>query len=135
MRRRNVAAAVASVALVLAASACSSSSSSNSSGGDKSSDARGPITYVQGKDNNNILPTIADMWNKDHPNEKVTIKQQSDNADQQHDDLVQHFQAKDSGYDVVAVDVVWTAEFAAKGWLVPLKGQYALDTSNLLPAT
>ena len=33
------------------------------------------------------------------------------------------------------VDVVWTAEFAAKGWLQPLKGQFALDTTQLLPAT
>jgi multiple sugar transport system substrate-binding protein len=41
-------------------------------------------------------------------------------------------QAKDSRYDVVTVDVIWTAEFAAKGWLEPLKGPYALDTSSML---
>ena len=64
---------------------------------------------------------LVDKWNAAHPNEKVTFKEQSDQADQQHDDLVQHFQAKDSNYDVVDVDVVWTAEFAAKGWLQPLK--------------
>ena len=69
------------------------------------------------------------------PDEKVTFKEQSDQADQQHDDLVQHFQAKDANYDVVDVDVVWTAEFAAKGWLQPLTGDFALDTSALLPAT
>ena len=97
---------------------------------------RGPITVVQGKDNSNILPTLAEMWNaKLHPNEKVTFKQQSDSADDQLQDLQQHFQSKDPGYDVVAVDVVWTAQLAAQGWLVPLKGQYALDTSTLLPAT
>jgi multiple sugar transport system substrate-binding protein len=65
----------------------------------------------------------------------VTLKQQSEQADQQHDDLVQHFQAKDPNYDVVSVDVIWTAEFAAKGWLLPLKGDFALDTSKFLPAT
>jgi multiple sugar transport system substrate-binding protein len=75
------------------------------------------------------------MWNKDHPNEKVTFKQQSDSADDQLQDLQQHFQSKDAGYDVVAVDVVWTAQLAAQGWLVPLKGDYKLDTSKLLPAT
>ena len=32
-------------------------------------------------------------------------------------------------------DVVWSAEFAAKGWIIPLTGQYALDTAALLPAT
>ena len=28
------------------------------------------------------------------------------------------------------LDVIWTPEFAAKGWLVPLEGEFALDTSN-----
>ncbi len=110
---------------------CSSSKSGGSSGGN----SRGPITFVTGKDNSGTMPFIADKWNAAHPNEKVTIKQQSDQADQQLSDLEQHFQAKDSGYDVVTVDVVWTAEFAAKNWLVPLKGDYNLDTGPLLPAT
>ncbi|MEO7015513.1 MAG: ABC transporter substrate-binding protein, partial [Leifsonia sp.] len=54
---------------------------------------------------------------------------------QQHDDLVQHFQAKDPNYDVVDVDVVWTGEFAAKGWLQPLTGAYKMDNSKLLAPT
>jgi multiple sugar transport system substrate-binding protein len=81
------------------------------------------------------MPFIAAQWNAAHPNEKVTIKQQSDQADQQLSDLEQHFQAKDPGYDVVTVDVVWSAEFAAKGWVTPLTGSKAIDTSGLLPAT
>ena len=31
--------------------------------------------------------------------------------------------------------MVWTAEFAAKGWIVPLKGQTRSTPSTLLPAT
>jgi len=65
----------------------------------------------------------------------VTFKEQTDNADQQHDDLVQNFQAKNPNYDVQSVDVIWTAEFAAKGWLQPLTGKTAIDTSAMLPAT
>jgi len=79
-----------------------------------------------------VWPAIANQWNAAHPNEKVTVKQQSDIADQQHDDIVQHMQAKDPGYDIVTVDVIWTAEFAAKGWLEPLTGKYSLDTSPML---
>jgi multiple sugar transport system substrate-binding protein len=124
-------AGVAFAALALAG--CSGSSSGGAS--DSSDTSRGPITYVQGKDNNNVVAGIIDIWNQKHPDEKVTLKEQSDNADQQHDDLVQNFQAKNSNYDVVSVDVVWTAEFAAKGWLAPLEGPLKLDTSNLLPAT
>jgi len=104
-----------------------SSTSANSS--------RGPITYVQGKDNSNVVrPTIA-AWNKLHPKEKVTFVEQSDQANQQHDDLVQHFQSKDSKYDTMSVDVIWTAEFAAKGFLTPLEGSLKIDTSPLLKAT
>ncbi len=134
-RVTRVAGALALSGLAAGLLAACGGGSSGGGGGSSSGDSRGPITYIQGKDNNNILPTLAQMWNKDHPNEQVTIKQQSDQADAQHDDLVQHFQSKDAGYDVVSVDVVWTAEFAAKGWLVPLKGNYALDTSTLLKPT
>jgi multiple sugar transport system substrate-binding protein len=126
-------------ALVLAAAllplaACSSSSSSSDST-KANLDSRGPITYVQGKDNSNVVRPLIAKWNKMHPSEKVTFKEQSDQADQQHDDIVQHLQAKDPGYDVVDVDVVWTAEFAAKGWLQPLTGSLKPNTSDLLPAT
>jgi len=117
---------------VLLISGCSSGGSSTSNQG---ATARGGITYVQGKDNNNVVRPLIQKWNAAHPNEQVTFKEQSDQADQQHDDLVQHFQAKDANYDVVDVDVVWTAEFAAKGWLQPLKGDFALDTSKLLAPT
>nr|WP_307007068.1 ABC transporter substrate-binding protein [Sinomonas atrocyanea] len=131
--------AAASV-LVLALSACSGGSSGgggSTGGGDAANnlDGRGPITYVQGKDNSNVVRPLIDKWNAAHPDQKVTFKEQSDQADQQHDDLVQHFQAKDQNYDVVDVDVVWTAEFAAKGWLQPLKDKMAMDTTGMLPAT
>ncbi|XTR51365.1 ABC transporter substrate-binding protein [Pseudarthrobacter sp. So.54] len=98
-------------------------------------DGRGPITYVQGKDNSNVVRPLIEKWNAAHPDEKVTFKEQTDSADQQHDDLVQNFQAKNPNYDVASVDVVWTAEFAAKGWLQPLKDKMALDTSKMLKPT
>ncbi|WP_226773414.1 ABC transporter substrate-binding protein, partial [Arthrobacter sp. ES1] len=114
----------------------------NSGGGSPAGDAasqgldsRGPITYVQGKDNSNVVRPLLEKWNAAHPNEQVTFKEQTDNADQQHDDLVQNFQAKNTGYDVASVDVVWTAEFAAKGWLQPLKDKMALDTGAMLKPT
>jgi multiple sugar transport system substrate-binding protein len=121
-------------AVVLAG--CGGSDGNNNSGADdKAASARGAITFVTGKDNSGLMPHLAQEWNAAHPNEKVTIKQQSDQADQQLSDLQQHFQAKDPNYDVVTVDVVWTAEFAAKGWVIPLEGQYAMDTSKLLGPT
>lgn len=127
---------VAAVGATLALSglslvACSSGggSSDTSSGGDT-----GPITYVQGKDTSGNIPVLAAEWNKAHPKEKVTVKQQTDQADQQLQDLTQHFQQKLSDYDVVSTDVVWTAQLAAKGYLQPLTGAYKLDLSGFLPS-
>ncbi|MFP3461841.1 ABC transporter substrate-binding protein [Arthrobacter globiformis] len=128
--------------LALTLSACGgggggSTTGGGAGGGDAANnlDGRGPITYVQGKDNSNVVRPLIEKWNAAHPNEKVTFKEQTDQADQQHDDLVQHFQAKDASYDVVDVDVVWTAEFAAKGWLQPLKDKMAFDTAAMLKPT
>lgn len=129
---------IAGVALAgLALAGCTGGGGSGSGGGDANSnlDSKGPITYVQGKDNSNVVRPLIEKWNKAHPDEKVTFKEQTDQADQQHDDLVQHFQAKDTNYDVVDVDVVWTGEFAAKGWLQPLTGKFKMDNSSLLEPT
>lgn len=129
----------ASIALAASAlvtlGACSSGGGGGGNNASSNENGRGPITYVQGKDNSNVVRPLIAKWNAAHPKEKVTFKEQSDQADQQHDDLVQHFQAKDPNYDVVDVDVIWTGEFAAKGWLQPLTGKFKLDTSNLLEPT
>jgi multiple sugar transport system substrate-binding protein len=131
-----VAAAGATLALAgMSLAACSGpSNGGGSGGGGGGAGGTGPITYVQGKDTSGVVNILAATWNKAHPKEKVTIKQQTDQADQQFQDLTQHFQQKLNDYDVVSVDVVWTAEFAAKQYLQPLTGQYKLDTSALLPS-
>jgi multiple sugar transport system substrate-binding protein len=137
-RNRLMATLAAAAVLALLAAGCGGGGGGGSSaGGDAGQgvDGRGPITYVAGKDNNNVVRPTVEKWNAAHADEKVTFKEQTDQADQQHDDLVQHFQSKDQNYDVVSVDVIWTAEFAAKGWLQPLKDKQAIDTSKMLPAT
>lgn len=134
-RGRLIAGVAGVAALALTAAGCGGSSGGSTGGAAASGgNAKGPITFVTGKDNSGVwAPTIA-KWNKLHPTEKVTLKEQSDQADQQHDDIVQNMQAKNPNYDLVTVDVVWTSEFAAKGWLQPLTGNYALNTSAMVPA-
>jgi multiple sugar transport system substrate-binding protein len=125
--------------LALALTACGGGGGGGTTGGGSDAEAnlegRGPITYVQGKDNSNVVRPLLDKWNAAHPDEQVTFKEQTDQADQQHDDLVQNFQAKNENYDVVSVDVVWTAEFAARGWLQPLEGAMAVKTDGMLEPT
>ena len=79
-----------------------------------------------------MIQPLIDKWNADHPDEKVTLKEQTVDANQQHDDLVRNFDAKSPDYDVASVDVVWTAEFAAKGYLQPLEGDLAIVTEGVL---
>jgi multiple sugar transport system substrate-binding protein len=134
--RRRLMGAMAALAVAVLVAGCGGGGGGGGGGGSQEGlTSRGPITYVAGKDNNNVVRPTIEKWNAAHPNEKVTFKEQSDQADQQHDDLVQHFQAKDPNYDVTSVDVIWTAEFAAKGWLQPLKDSLSVDTSKMLPAT
>ena len=131
--------AAAAGVLALTLSACGGGGGTTGGGGggdaEQGLDGRGPITYVQGKDNSNVVRPLLEKWNAAHPDEKVTFKEQTDQADQQHDDLVQNYQAKNPNYDVASVDVVWTAEFAAKGWLQPLKDGMAVDTAGMLEPT
>ncbi|MFI6871209.1 ABC transporter substrate-binding protein [Nocardia sp. NPDC050406] len=126
--------AAAGAALLTATFATGCSSDSGSSPTSQNLTGRGPITYVEGKDTTETgaVKQLIDRWNAAHPDEKVTFKEQSNDANQQLDDLKQHLQAKSSDYDVVALDVPWTAEFAAKGWIQPLKDSFAIDTSTLL---
>ncbi|WP_054815317.1 ABC transporter substrate-binding protein [Nocardia arizonensis] len=127
--------AAASVALLTATftSACSSDSGGNPTS--QNLTGRGPITYVEGKDTTEtgVVKQLIERWNASHPDEQVTFKEQSNDASQQYDDLVEHMSSKQAGYDVVALDVPWTAEFAAKGWIQPLEDAFSLDTSTLLP--
>ena len=132
--RRVLTACVGVAALSMIAAGCGGSSGGSGGTAASAKGTKGPITWVIGKDNSNVNAPTAQKWNAAHPTEKVTIKEQTTDANQQHDDIVQHMQAKDASYDVLTVDVVWTAEFAAKGWLVPLKGANAIDTSKMLKA-
>ncbi len=98
-------------------------------------DGRGPITYAMGKVDSEKLLHVIDKWNADHPDEQVTFKELAGEADDQRDALVQSLQAGSADIDVMALDVIWTAEFAANQWLAPLEGDLAVDTSGLLQPT
>lgn len=40
-------------------------------------------------------------------------------ADQQREQLVRRLAARDSAIDIIGMDVIWTAEFAEAGWILP----------------
>ena len=56
-------------------------------------------------------------------------------ADQQREQLVRRLAAADPDVDLIGMDVIWTAEFAAAGWIVPFGAEQADQLRDRLPAT
>ncbi|QFQ02973.1 putative ABC transporter-binding protein precursor [Corynebacterium urogenitale] len=119
----------------LTLAACSDSGDGGNGGDVTNTDGRGEITFAMGKNDTGKLRPIIDKWNEKHPDEKVNLQELAGEADAQRDTLVQSLQAGSSDIDVMALDVVWTAQFAANGWLAPLEGDLSVETDGLLPAT
>ena len=142
MKLRTTGATLCAIALAGAAlTGCSSdneAADTNKDSGTSASEGgaeRGPITFAMGRNDTDKLKPIIEKWNEAHPDEQVTLSELAGEADDQRDTLVQSLQAGNADYDVMALDVVWTADFAANQWLEPLEGDYAIDTSGLLQST
>lgn len=138
--RRGIALAAGAAAMVLM-TACSSggggqaSGDSGASGGGATGEfeGRGPITYVQGKDNSGLMAPMLDDWNKDHPDEKVEMIELSAEADQQRNSMVQNAQTQSDAYCVISLDNIHVAEFAAHRWVEPLN-EADFPKDKILPA-
>ncbi|MDL4774924.1 MULTISPECIES: ABC transporter substrate-binding protein [Thermomonosporaceae] len=129
------AAAVLALAIALGAlSACGSGDGGGGSGAaPAANDGRGPITFATGKDLTQTTQKLVDTWNAAHPDEKARIIELPEDGDQVRQQLVQNAQIKSDAYDVVRLDAVWTAEFAARRWVMPLP-QDTMDTGTFVPA-
>jgi ABC-type glycerol-3-phosphate transport system substrate-binding protein len=69
-----------------------------------------------------------------NPGIRVVQRETPDAADQRHQLYVQWLNAGASDPDVLQLDVIWTPEFAAAGWILPLE-RFAPDTAAFFPAT
>src|SRR5581483_4795213 len=109
----------ASLMLMAGLSGCTSSGAAPA-GQATAGDGIGPITFAIGKDNSSWLQGVIDGWNQRHPGQKVTLLLLPEAANDQLAQLVANLQAKSAVYDVIDMDVIWTAEFASNGWILPL---------------
>jgi multiple sugar transport system substrate-binding protein len=135
MRRRSVAVGALAAATALLVSACGGSSGSSSGGGGASTalEGVGPITLVQGKDTSNFVQGQLDKWNQQHPDQKVTLIELPEDADAQRQQMIQNANAKSDAYTVLAVDNVWTSEFAANRYVIELPQDQFSNVSQFLP--
>lgn len=90
---------------------------------------RGPLTLATAGDLTGYLGPLLDGWNRTHPGEKVTLVELPDSADETHAQMTTDLRGGNrSRFDVLNIDVAWTSEFAAAGWISPLpRDRFPLD--------
>jgi multiple sugar transport system substrate-binding protein len=116
-----VAAAIAATAVT--ASACSGVTPATAISATARLSGTGPITFATGQVDTGYLGPLIARWDAAHPAQKVTPIYLPDDADDQYAQLVTNLQAHSSVYDVMSLDVIWTAEFASNGWIEPVSSR------------
>jgi multiple sugar transport system substrate-binding protein len=102
-------------------------SSGSSAAGRPADSGIGPISFATGQVDTGYLQPLVSQWNARHPGQRITPIYLPDDANDQYAQLVANLQAHSSIYDVMSLDVIWTAEFASNGWITPLD-------DNVIPA-
>jgi multiple sugar transport system substrate-binding protein len=114
--------------LTLVLAGCGGGGSTGSAPSAGTFDGKGPITLATGKDTSGYLQSALDRWNSAHPSEQARLIELPESADQQRQQMIQNGQTKSDAYTILNVDVVWTAEFAANGWIEQLpQDQFPTD--------
>jgi multiple sugar transport system substrate-binding protein len=113
--------AVLLVALALAVAGCGDD---DDDGGDAQqapsadpSQASGNVNWCIGKDTSGAYGAAIDLFKKENSKVNVKLVELPESADEQRRQLVQRLDAESDECDVLGMDVIWTAEFAAQEWL------------------
>ena len=136
MRRAmaRIAAIAAGLLLTVGTAGCTSGNA-EPAGSAPSTNGIGPITFAIGQDDSSWLTGVIARWNREYPTQQVTPLLLPQAANDQLAQLVANLQAKSDEYDVIDMDVIWTAEFASNGWIIPLPpGQFPELRHFLKPA-
>ena len=119
MDPRSIAGRVLSIAALIAAglslSACTGSDDSGGSGTE--------ITFFIFNEPSGAYTEAATACSKESNGEyTISFEFLPAQADAQREQLVRRLGAEDTSIDIVGMDVIWTAEFANAGWLLPWEG-------------
>ncbi|HEY8165345.1 MAG TPA: ABC transporter substrate-binding protein [Gemmatimonadaceae bacterium] len=81
-----------------------------------------------------LLARQLERFNRANPDIRVELQPAPDDATQRHQLFVQWLNARAGNPDILQLDVIWTAEFAAAGWILPLT-RFAPVKTDFFPAT
>ena len=82
-----------------------------------SGEPSGTVTICMGKDTSGVHGPLLAKFGEKYLDAEAKLVELPESADEQRTQLVQRLRAKSKECDVLALDVIWTAEFAAQGWL------------------
>lgn len=140
------------LACVAVIAGCGSSSNSSSSKGNSSGSSSasatagavtpamaanpsGSVTWCIGKDTTGAFAQVIKLYEQANPKVRVHLLELPTSSDQQRTQLVQREQAKSPECDVLGMDVIWTAEFAAQGWLRNVSQVIQARQNEFIPST
>ena len=97
--------------------------------------AKGPVAWCIGKDTTGAFGEVIKMHNEQNPDVTVKLIELPESADEQRTQQIQRLRAKSPECDVLGMDVVWTAEYAAQGWLTDLTAVIDDRKDEFIPST
>jgi multiple sugar transport system substrate-binding protein len=132
---RTLAAVVATALLAIAG--CGGDDDSGTPQAEKATKAKasGNVTWCIGKDTTGSFSTVVDNFNKANPNATVKLLELPESADDQRRLQIQRLRAKSTECDVLGMDVIWTAEYAAQGWLKDVSDYISQNGGDFIKST
>jgi len=97
--------------------------------------ASGSVTWCIGKDTSGAFKTAVDRFNQQNPQLQAELLELPESADIQREQQIQRLRAESSECDVLGMDVIWTAEYAASGWLYDMTPAVEEHEDEFIPST
>ncbi len=88
--------------------------------------------FTGGQQRPDVMRKIADEYQKKNPNVKIEVEVGGATSDAQQQYLSTVLSAKDSVLDVILIDVIRPAQWAAQGWAEPLDSYLGADKPKIL---
>jgi len=131
------------IGLTLAFAGCGDDDDGGGGGGAAGDDApavgearaQGDVTWCIGKDTSGAFGTVIDNFNEANPDASVELLELPESADEQRRLQIQRLRAESPQCDVLGMDVIWTAEYAAQGWLFDVSDAIEQQRDSFIPST